>query len=172
MRSVGAWLGIALALAIAPLTLANPAVVERVSLGGEVRLSVPKDFERDRLPFGRGEIITLSRGDEVLVISLYRKGLEAAPSAEAARKAHVERLVKALGAKATPVSVRPARLLGRARATTALSLPAHPERSGIVVAASEAGLTLVVTAMFKTDGDVAAQLESLLGSITVAADAP
>ncbi len=155
-------------IAVCSDALASPDL-ETLSLGADVRVVIPRGLSHERQPLGRGELLTISRGDEVLVISVYRTGADgkAPPTPEAARKAHTQALVKQLTAVATPVSVRPARLLGQARATTALSLPGHPERSGFVAAAADSGITLVVGTLVKTDSETAREFESLLGTISV-----
>jgi hypothetical protein len=148
---------------LSPPVFAAPEATEKVRVG-PASLEVPSGLTRRSTPLGEGgDMLTLSAGDEVVVITVYRGRSDArAPTAEAARRAHVEVLVKATGAQAVPLAVRPLKLLGRVRSTTAITLAG---RAGFVAAAEERGHTVVVTALLREGSAMSGTFDAALAAL-------
>lgn len=139
-----------------------------VTIGAGTSLRVPKGMTLEPRAFGaRGDALTLIDGNEIMVITVYRRdGRERPPDPETALRAHAAELEEAL----RPASRRPVELtiLGRERLAVEFDKPASDAgRRAWVVAFELRRRTVVASAMVVRGSPNESLMGRILDGLTV-----
>jgi len=161
-----------LVLALSVLPSASHAVEPDpgalVAIDDQVSVLCPADMAREQRSLGtRGDMLTLSDGNDVLAVVVYRRdGADKPPPPAEALRVHVDELERALGPATRAPSKR--RVLGRDQNALTLTLTREGvARDAWVVATESRGMTIVVSAVLIQGSPNEAAFASVLKGIKV-----